>query len=238
MVTEKINIYFQEEYIFMKTVKRILTAFLFTLFALIFHPAWAQDPVTSPAPSPSPPDRVVVLQIPYILSGDCAPLTPAAIHTSLEANMEKNYPRIDVQVLDKNDSRLAGIDITKVISMSDARKIAKIYKARFVSWGTLKFSLESKTVTTGGSSYEMGPMIQTSVTAMAVAKAQVYDAKKQDIVVDQPMIQTENERTRAMDGSRTYNELVEKLLNQCVTDLSSNLLQAIKREFEKSEGQQ
>lgn len=191
----------------------------------------AQD--STPTPDATPSDRAVVLQVPYVLQGDYDPLTSADIHKALEANIEKNYPRVDIVVPDKNDSRLQGIDITKGISMSDARKLAKIYNARYVSWGMLKFSVESKTVTTGGSTYEVSPLIQTSLTAMVVADAKIYDAQKQDIVVDHRMIQTNNDRTRAMDGSGPYKEMVLNLLNKCVSDLSTNLLQAIKRELDK-----
>ncbi len=206
----------------------VLTIFLFPVLLP------AQDSTPSPAP---PADRVLVLQVPYILQGDYAPLTPGEIHKSVEGAIEGQFPRVDLVVPDKDDSRLQGIDITNVISMSDARKLAKSYNARYVSWGTLTFTVEAKTVTTGGSSYQWSPLIETSLTAVAVADAKIYDAGDQEIVVDQRMIQTNNGRTRAMEGSGGYKEMVLSLLNKCVDDLSTDLVSAIKRDLGPAGGQ-
>jgi len=192
----------------------------------------AQD--STPAP---PADRVLVLQVPYVLQGDFAPLTPGEIGKSLEGAIEGQFPRVDLVIPDKGDSRLQGIDITKVISMSDARKLAKSFGARYVSWGTVNFTVESKTVTTGGSSYQWSPLIETSLTAEAVADAKIYDAGDQELVVEQRMIQTNNGRTRAMEGSGGYKEKVLSLLNKCVDDLSTNLVNAIKRDLGPGGGQ-
>jgi hypothetical protein len=170
----------------------------------------------------APPRKIIFLQLPLTLKGDFFPIFQAEMLKSLEADVEKIAPLVDLVPLSPDDPNLKDMDLN--LSVENAAKLAQAFKADFVSWGGIQFSF-SKIVTQAAAS---SPVYQYILTVQALANIQIFDAAANKIVVDQVMSQSNNATTRAFEDSEPYKALQKDLAQQCVKDLAFNLVKSLK----------
>lgn len=203
--------------------KKLFFITFFFIISLFLNPSFciADDSANNSAQD----KKIVLLQIPSTLEGDYKPMSESEIYSIQETNLEKNLPNTDVVILDLNDPRIKGMDLTGDILMSDIRKLAEMFNASFVSWGKIKFTRESKTVYAAPGSFTTYYLL----TVTCVTNVKVYDVNTNEIAIDQPMIQSNGQRTQAVIDSKEYTNIEKDLTRQCLSDLSSNLIASIKK---------
>ncbi|GEM_PF-1483539 len=180
----------------------------------------------SSTPAADEESKTTVLQIPLQLTGDYQPLSAKEVREIIESSVENAFPNVDVIVADPNDDRAKGFTFSGDMATGDARKLVKAYGADYMAWGTLEFTSSQKSEV-----IPYSPVIQTRLTIEAVENLHIYSAKDAQVIIDQPMIQTNNETTRANEISETFRELEKTMVTRCVKDISVNMMKAIKRSY-------
>jgi len=222
------NTTLRKERYLMRKMASALTLFpiLLLLSSIIFCWAGPASAIDSPAPADEDESKVIVLQIPLQLIGDYQPLAEKEVREIIESSVEEAFPNIDVVIADPNDDKTKGIALSGDMATSDVRKLAKAYGADFTVWGTLKFTSSQKSEV-----IPYSPVIQTRISIEAVEDLKIYSTKDAQIIIDQPMIQANNETTRANEISETFRELEKTMVRKCVKDISVNMMKAIKNSF-------
>ncbi|MDQ7821159.1 MAG: hypothetical protein RDV48_00055 [Candidatus Eremiobacteraeota bacterium] len=219
----------------MKSTKRVshklFFAVPFLVTAIMLFGAgicsWAGDDPAQSGIDPQKPSKIVLLTVPLVLSGDYDPLTESDIRALIEKHAESEASDLDVVLVKADDSRVKGIPMDGDLSRDEAKALADAYNAPLVLWGTYKFEQNLRTV-------QSGVVIQYILSVQGNARVGVYDRNADDVVVDQPMIQSNSERSRSMEGSGPFNTLKKKLIEQCVSDLTDNLLKSLQKSLQKA----
>ncbi|MHC9542392.1 MAG: hypothetical protein AB9903_23015 [Vulcanimicrobiota bacterium] len=224
------NTIFRDKGYFMRKMASALTPFsiLLLLLSMTFLSAGPASAFDSSAPADDEESKLVVLQIPLQLIGDYLPITAKEVREIIESSVEDTFPNVDVVIADPNDEKTKGITLSGDMAASDVRKLAKAYGADFIIWGTLKFTNSQKSEV-----IPYSPVIQTRLSIEAVENLKVYSAKDAQVIIDQPMIQANNETTRANEISETFKELEKTMVRKCVKDISVNMMKSIKNSFSK-----
>lgn len=177
-------------------------------------------------------ERKVLLILPMVIEGDFKPLKREEMQLTLEKDMEDAYPSLDVVFPRSDDERLNGITIGDTIPIRSLMKLADSYKASFIIWGNFKYKETQKTIQMGAGD------IRYLLIVEGLANIKVYDSKANDTIIDQTMVQSNNDTTRALEDTETFRDLEKRLATQCVSDLALNLLKSIKSRLVQAEGGQ
>jgi hypothetical protein len=177
-------------------------------------------------------ERKVLLILPMILEGDFKPLKREEMQGILEKDMEAAYPSLDVVFPASDDERLKGITIAETMPIRTLMKLADSYKASFIIWGTFTYKETQKTIQVGAGD------IRYLLIVEGLAQIKVYDSKANDTIIDQTMVQSNNDTTRALEDTETFRGVEERLARQCVSDLALNLLKSIKSRLAPAEEKQ
>lgn len=177
-------------------------------------------------------ERKVLLILPMVIEGDFKPLKKEEMQPILEKDMEDAYPSLDVVFPGSDDERLKGITIGDTIPIRSLMKLADSYKASFIIWGSFKYKKTQKTIQVGAGD------IRYLLIVEGLANIKVYDSKANDTIIDQTMVQSNNDTTRALEDTETFRDLEKRLATQCVSDLALNLLKSIKSRLVQAEGGQ
>ncbi len=199
----------------MRTAKYFLT-FILTLLSL--SPAWAQE-------------RTLLL-VPFEIRGSYQPVTKADLSAELQTQIEAHDPSIKVVVLDR---------WATILSSNDAARLGKSEGADLVLYGNVKFNKDAKATSMtgaapegypGGTGVPMDFSRRYMVTVAGMAHGTLVDSASGEVVADQPEMVFETEMTGGAKDGKIMQEVEDRLVKQCLHDVSRRLVEHLKAETE------